>query len=320
MKLKKILSAIAIGLGVSVLSCCAGTSKTPFGNYWNENALTAHEAIHETLVYDISFTKGSTYGYELDYEKGTLTTVLQSSRDEQGNTIYLYTSELSVDVVYKLGESSTTLTDLVKTEVRFRSADKGLTPISAKKSVVSSSPRAVRPTAIEECYTQYNYEFTTTYEGNGGKTTLTRDKDTTKERTTEQSFEIKDEAISYVDNEQLLLALRAMPTSVTSTKLLAYSPFYEKTQSVNVSFKTAEEGKFELSKNGGEKTEQTINYRPVQIQLDERDPGLGQLLWIASSTDSAGKNVHRNVILRHESPLYQGMGTLVYELRSVNYQ
>ncbi len=315
MKTKKILPVIAIGLGVSVLAGCAGTSKTPFGNYWNENALTAHEAIHETLVYDVSFTAGMTYGYELNYKNGTLTTVLQSSRDEQGNTIYAYTSELSVDVVYTLGRETETLTDLVTTEVKFRSADKGLTPISAKKSVVSSSPSTLRPTTIKGCYTQYNYEFTTTYEGDGGKTALTRNG-----KTSEQSFEIKDEAISYVDNEQLLLALRAMPASVSSTKLLAYSPFYGKVQSINVAVNATATADFEFSKNGGEATKQSISYRPVQIQLDEQNSGLGQLLWIASSTDSAGKNVHRNVILRHETPLYQGMGTLVYELRSVHYQ
>lgn len=314
MKMKKILPVVAVALCATVLGGCATTSKTPFGNYWNENALTAHESIHETLVYDVSFNEGTTYGYQLSYEDGKFTTVLQSSRDDKGETIYQYTSELSIKVVYQLGEERAEFSDSVKTDVKFRSADKGLTPISAAKTVVSYSPRAIRPTALENCYSKYEYSFTTTYEGDGGKTVLVRG-----DKTTEQAFDIHDDNCSYVDNEQLLLALRAMPTSVTSTKLLAYSPFTASVQTVNVAFRTAAEGEFEFSKNGGEKTKQTIAYRPAQFQLDEKDSGFAQLVWIANSTDSAGKNAYRNVILRQESPLYHNLGVLVYTLSSVEY-
>lgn len=315
MKMKKIAPIVALALATSLLSGCSTAQKTSFYHYWNYN-VQVMEPIHEELEYAVTFEKGSNYGYELAYE-GTYKTALQSKTTPDGY-IYVYKTELNVDVTYTLGEESTTLTDYVTTEVEFYPMENGLKPISSKKSVKSSSPATANVTKLESCYKLYEYDVATTYEGKGGKVILRQKDNTTGEyQTTEQNFTIDNENLSYLDNEQLLLSLRAMPASLSSARLLAYSPFTASVQKVAVGVGESTESEFEFTKNG-ELVKQTIPYRTVQMQLDEKNPGFAQTAWIAKTT-STNANTNRNVMLRLQTPLYQGLGTLIYTLTSANY-
>ncbi len=316
MKMKKTAAILALALAVSALSGCATEQKTQFGDYWNVQPLV-FEPIDETCVYDVTHNaeNAATYGYKLSYSNGSYTTTLKSGV-ENGQNIYVYTSTLTIDVTYELGEEEPkTFTDTVVSEARFQTAKNGLTPISSKKEVVSHSPVAKNPLTLNNCYQLFEYEYSIAYEGAGGKVTLTQNG-----KTTERSFDIKNDKLSYLDNEQLLLSLRALPTNATSAKVQAYSPFTASVQKVDVTFAQQAEGEFNFSKNGVTPEEkQKIAYRPVQLLLDEKDSGLGQVAWIATSGNTTS-NEHRNVILRLESPVYRGMGTLVYTLSSVLYQ
>ncbi len=310
MTAKKIISIIALALTTSLLTACSGAQKITFNPYWNSDVFSS-ENIHEVLKYDVRFEKGSSYGYELNYV-GSYTTTLQRQTTAEGYYYYLYETELSMDVTYTLGEESTTLTDHVMTEVTFHTAENGLTPISSRKSVVSSSPLPTQnPTSLDDCYQTYAYELTTTYEENTGTVTLTQN-----DKTTEQRFTL-DNDLSYLDNEQLLLSLRAISTSVSSAQLSAYSPFTSSVQKISVSFDNGSEGKFEFYKDGTA-VSQTISYRPVQMQINDKNSGFAQTAWIAKPTNTTS-NTHRNVILRLETPIYQGFGTLIYELTSADY-
>ena len=75
-------------------------------------------------------------------------------------------------------------------------------------------------------------------------------------------------------------------------------------------------------KNGSEeKVKSTITYRPVSMVLDEKNPGATQTAWIAKKPEtSSNSNVNRNVLLRLETPLSYGLGSLVYTLNSATYQ
>lgn len=309
MNAKKITSIIALALTASLLTACSATQKVIFNRCWNYDTLR-FEDIHEVLEYDVSFEEGTSYGYGLNYN-GTYRTELQSQTTPEGYR-YLYTTELITEVTYTLGEESKAIIDRVTTEVQFYPAENGLQPIYSKKSVVSSSPMTTKPTSIEDCYRTYAYEVTTEYEGKQGKSTLTQNG-----KTTEHTFTIDDEKASYLDNEQLLLSLRAMPASVNSTQLLAYSPFTASVQKISVGFGNGAEGEFEYSKNG-ESTKQTIPYRPVQIQINDKNSGFAQTAWIAKAENTTA-NVYRNVMLRLETPLYQGLGKLIYTLTSADY-
>ena len=314
MKLKKLISLSTFALCITALSGCAAPQKTPLGDYWNENALV-FETIHETLVYDVTFQKGASYGYDLAYTNGTYTTILKSGVNENGDNLYIYNTELSLDVTYTLGDQSVVLHDYVTTEVMFLPAKNGLLPLSSKKSIVSHSPLISKPVKLEDCYATFEYQIETTYTENGGETKIF-----TEQAENRHSFTFPNANYYHLDNEQLLLALRAIPSSVSSTRFLSYSPFAKNVQNIAVVYGATAEGEFEFKKNGSaEKIKETISHRSVQIQLDEKDTGFAQKALIATTTDSYA-NKNRNVLLRLETPLYQAIGTFIYQLSSVNYQ
>lgn len=314
MKTKKFIPICALVLSATLLSGCAGgKQKTSFSNYWNQNSLV-FEPIHETLVYDVTFEGNGSDDYTLSYSNGVYKTELKNSTNANGENIYVYKTELSIDVTFTFGEESKTLSDNVTTEVTFL-ADGELRPISSEKSVVSHTPIGSTPSSLEGCYRSFDYQISTTYTEDGGALTLVMD-----ESSLSQEFEIDKNGYSYLDNEQLLLALRAIPASVSSTRLSAYSPFVSRVQDIAVAFAATESKDFSFYKNGStEKVTTNISYRPVQFQLDEKDPGGMQVAWIAAVTN-AYDNQHRNVMLRLQTPIAYGLGSLVYQLSSVSYQ
>ena len=314
MKMKKIASLCAFALSATLLCGCAGAkTKTAFSNYWNQNSLV-FEPIHETLVYDVTFEGSGSDGYTLSYSNGVYKTELKNAVNANGENIYVYKTELSIDVTFTFGEESKTLSDSVTTEVTFL-ANGELRPISSEKSVVSHTPIGSTPSSLEGCYRGFDYQISTSYTEDGGILSLTMDN-----ATSTQEFEIDENGYSYLDNEQLLLALRAIPASVGSTRLSAYSPFVSRVQDIAVVFAATESKDFSFYKNGStEKVTTNIAYRPVQFQIDEKDPGGMQVAWIAAVTN-AYDNQHRNVMLRLETPIAYGLGSLVYNLSSVSYQ
>ena len=181
---------------------------------------------------------------------------------------------------------------------------------------------AASATAIEDCYEQFHYSTKVTYNEDctSGTTTVTQHLTTGETKTKDSSFEIDQGKFSFLDNEQILFALRGMRNSTTSAKVNVYNPFVLSVQKVAVTVNSDVSESFSFYKNGSaEKESFTITYRPVQFVLDEKNPGATQTAWIAKAID-ASKNTHRNVMLQLETPLSYGLGTLVYKLNSVSYQ
>ena len=312
MKNKKIITALALLLSIISLSSCATASKVSFDDFWNINALTP-ESIHETLVYDVTFEGDATsYGYKLDYQNGKYTTELQSTTNEQGQDIYLYKTKLEIDVVYTFGTETATLHDLVTTEVTFLPAGNGLRPLLSKKSCVSHTPFASTPTTLDTCYRVYTYDFETVYTETSGTCTLT-----VGEQKKQNDFEINSSEYNYLDNEQLLLSLRAIPATVSSATFGAYSPFTDSVQKILVGFGAKEEKEFTYTKEGVSVTEK-VSCRPVQYRLDGENTGATQSAFIAV-TDNPSLNHQRNRILYWETPLAYDMGVLKYSLASMTY-
>ncbi|MBR4942607.1 MAG: hypothetical protein IKZ28_01135, partial [Clostridia bacterium] len=242
MKVKRLIPLLALTLCVSAFGGCTNTDeKIPFGNYWNTASLT-NEAINETLVYDVRFdaTPSSLTNYQISYSNGKYTTNLVSAT-ENGQNLYVYTTALTIDVTYSLGGETKTLSDSVTTESRFMTAENALRPISSKKSVVSSSPKNGSAESVDKCYTVYDYEVVTTYAADcaSGTSTVTNNGSENKDANT-YNFEIEQKKFSYLDNEQLPLALRAIPLEKTAPKFLTYSPFVDTVQKISCAFGTEE--------------------------------------------------------------------------------
>ena len=120
------------------------------------------------------------------------------------------------------------------------------------------------------------------------------------------------EKLSYLDNEQLLLALRAFDTSTTSGNVNTYSPFTKATQKIGISFTNEEEASAQLSisENGAEATQKKFKYRKATLSIKATNSGQSQTAWVATE--------NRNVILRLETPYSFNHGKLVYTLKSID--
>ncbi len=300
-------------------ACTDSDKKMDFKNYWKLSSITEGEKVDETLVYGVTFEEGTglqSLGYTLFYGEGSYTTVLKNGDDP---TQYTYTTELTIPVTYTLGDATETFEDKVTTNVSFLDAGNALRPISSTKRVISHTPASSlsSPTELNGCYTSYDYTVVTTYTEEGkGSSTITGGGENGESVTT-PSFKYGKGDYSYLDNEQLLLALRAVGADVSSGTVETYNPFLEKTQKVKLAFDTKTSGEFTHTVNGEALASKNIAYRQATIVLDSKTPGATQTAWIASTMDDSNKNTHRNVMLYLETPLSYSMGTLKYTLQSM---
>ncbi len=320
MSIKKLaITVAAIVCALPLAACTSSSKKVAFGEYWRTD-VNSPQTIDETLTYAVTFEKSNsawTSGYTLDYGTGSYIARLTTKAEESE---YVYTTELSIPVTYTYGDESVTYTDSVITKVRFASA--GLIPISSEKQVVSHSPVNGTPTSLKGCYSAYELEVLTTYQSNGKASSVVTgfsDKGESNERKLDRAndFDYAREDYSYLDNEQLLLALRAFPDSSTSETVETYNPFVDTIQKVKVTLDQKTSQSFpNLKRNGQPLADSNLSFRTVTIGLDESNPGATQTLKIATVTNPTN-NVNRNVILSMTTPLSYGLGSLVYSLTDI---
>lgn len=322
MKAKKLIPLLALTLGLSTLGGCTNSDqKVRFGNYWNVNALDTTKEAKDTemLEYDVTFkgASASLVDYKVDYSNGKYTTHLQYLEEE---SVYVYTTALNITAHYTLNGETKTVEDSITSEIKFRSGEYSLQPISSKKEINASSPISSTPDKAEDCFVKFHYTVETTYNDDCSEgTSVVKNIPTEGEPyVRENDFEIEQKKFSYLDNEQLLFALRGIPNNLSSAKVLVYSPFADAVQKVSMTYASDESAEFTLTKNGTE-AKSLITYRPVSVVLDEENPGATQTAWIAKYEDATA-NKHRNVMLRLETPLSYGLGTLTYTLKSISYQ
>ncbi len=317
MKAKKLVLAVAAILSMTTLfACAASNKKTALYENWKYQTTANSANVDETLVYDVvykSSTGMGTINYSLDYKNGSYTTHLKKTASGD----YEYTTSLTIDVVYTFGETSKTLSDKVETKVVF---DTKFNPKSAEKSVVSNTPNNITITAIEGAYSSFDFTVSTVYEGSTVKTTTTYyttndegERIASEPQTASGAFGQDD--YTYVDNEMVWLALRACANSNTSGSFESFSPFLKKNQQLNYTFSEKTGAEFSYTFNGTKVS--TVEYRPVSLVINDKNPGATQMAWIATTAEDATKNVNRNVILQMSTPLSYYLGELVYDLKSV---
>lgn len=319
MKTKKLLPILAAAIiGATALSgCTSGDSKITFSNNWLKSNINPQESLTETLAYDVSFEKGTGYdslSYDFDYQNGVYTTTLTQRSDGKLE----YTTKLTVDVVYTLenGESKT-VQDVVETYVFFADANNGLTPIKSTKSIVSNTPKKLNSdvTSVSSCYQPVKYSITTDYTDGDG-VCVVQDliiPDGASELKAPKTYKFEmGKKLSYLDNEQLLLGLRAFDSSTTSGKVTTFNAFTSNvTQKVSVSFKSsADSTQLNVTENGEAIAGKNFNYRTATIKYNKQNSGAEQTAWVATE--------NRCVILRLETPLPYEMGKLVYAIKTID--
>ena len=325
MKKKKSFILISAVLSAVLFASCSTSVSTNFSANWYENTgnNTVAPGTNETLVYNVEkkADSGLNSSYSVEYQKGTYTTTLSTEQraNEDGKTelFYSYQTKLEISVQFLFGaEVSEVFNDVLTSKVLFRSTQLGLQPIYSEKEVYSHSPINIAPSSLEGCYAEYHYKVVTEYRDKctAGTATLT---DLSEENGTEQTtnFSISDD-YSYIDNEELLFAIRGMSLT-TSEQLLVYNASTESVQTVKVVPAEEADDEFEFEVDG-QASKKTITYRPVSIAINATNPGATQTAYYAK-TVAATNNTWRNVMLKLETPISYNLGTLVYTLKSASF-
>lgn len=282
----------------------------------------------ETLTYEVSFDDAKGFNeeyYSVTYcpdEKGTYITTLSESAG-----LYTYTTQLTIGVEFsKTGEESVKAVDTVTTTAVFKLAANSLQPVWSEKTVVCHTPKNVDAEQLSQAYTAFDYTVRTEYNEDCTQGTVTytdRGKTLINAETypasTSKNFEINQEKYTYLDNEQLLFAIRGLTNSVLGNAHIVnvFNASTSAVQRVKITPNGEESTKFNFSVNGtpiaGDTDGKAVAYTPVSLSLNENDNGATQTVWYARTTDDAN-NTYRNVILQMQTAISYNIGSLTYKL------
>lgn len=324
MKKIKIIAGLTLLAPLTLLCACGGsTSFALNANWYSDPALTDNSTADqpETLNYKVEFVKpAGEEGFTVDYETGTYVTTLKSERrtlsDGTSETVYVYTTELSIGGYYSMGESkSDRFEDSVTTEAVFRNVNKQLAPISSKRTVSCTAPRQISPETLEEGYRYFNYVYETTYNLELNRATVSYTD--LKEETPEPS--VKELTIgkgaTFLDNEELLFALRG--TNLTSVVTVrSINSLVGQVQTLATANPIATTVELNGATIGGKAGNFTVDAYKVDLAYQTSNPGATQTLWYARP---GTPNSYRGALLCMEVPVMYGLGTLRYTLTNADF-
>ena len=330
---KKLFAALALALStVALASCGASNQKLIFNANWQQQTLKElSDATAEELTYEVKFDKATFMQREyftVEYcgtnnsNPGTYTTKLEYLPE---SSTYRYSMELTIDVTFTLANGqSETQTDTVSSVAIFKKADQSLSPISSRKTVLCHSPNNVSAEKLEHTYTEYNYAFDIeyTYDGNtltGGTVTKTDYIGTLlKTSPVTNDFGVDMKKYTYLDNEQLLFALRGVSAMSGEKTVNTYNASLNAVEEMSITPSSDVKTDFTFSLDGGEASTKEIKYIPVALKSNNKNNQLTQTLWYAKTLES-NNNVYRNVLLKMSVPMHYGLGTLTYTLKDAKF-
>ncbi len=319
MKKRQFTAAVSALLGATLLiSSCSSGSAANFSANWHAGIVnTVVEGTSETLVYNVTqnVETATNSTYSVHYSGGTYTTSL-TTEQRDNKLLYRYHTELSISVQYLFdGQYSEPKTDKVTSTVYFRGVQEGLRPVSSTKEVESRSPSGLSPASLDSAYRDYHYSIQTDYnEDCTAATSVYTDLSTESGDTQTTEFSIGD-GYSYIDNEELLFALRGI-SYASAQQFQVYNASVRRVQNVRVSPSAVKGGTFEFLLSGQPHSNST-DYYSLSISISESNPGATQTAWYAAT--NAANNFYRNVMLRLETPISYNLGSLVYELQSAEF-
>ncbi len=327
--MKKIrLAGLLLLAPLTLLSACSGGTPLSFTANWYRNTAlggSVNDTLEE-LTYEVSFTPAENdSSFSVEYDTGTYTTRLINANialsDGSTKEGYIYTTELTISGRYRLGsEVSEDFSDRVSSSVSFLPVTDGLKPVKSEKEVFSTSPIVSLPETLEGAIETYHYTYAVSYDA--ALTTATAvytdlNAETPAPETREYAI---DGTTTYLDNEQILFALRGLSLSSVATFRTVNSVMGIVTE---VSTGTSTTGPTSLKESvdftmDGTAVKTEIDAVQVPIIYQSTPSGQQQDLVYAATTDT-NNNTYRNVLLRMEVPVLQSLGTLVYRLKEAAF-
>ena len=327
--MKKIrLAGLLLLAPLTLLSACSGGTPLSFTANWYRNTALG-SSVNDTLeelTYEVSFTPAENdSSFSVEYDTGTYTTRLINANialsDGSTKEGYIYATELTISGRYRLGsEVSEDFSDRVSSSVSFLPVTDGLKPVKSEKEVLSTSPIVSLPETLEGAIETYHYTYAVSYDA--ALTTATAvytdlNAETPAPETREYAI---DGTTTYLDNEQILFALRGLSLSSVATFRTVNSVMGIVTE---VSTGTSTTGPTSLKESvdftmDGTAVKTEIDAVQVPIIYQSTPSGQQQDLVYAATTDT-NNNTYRNVLLRMEVPVLQSLGTLVYRLKEAAF-
>ncbi|MBQ9081614.1 MAG: hypothetical protein IJY26_03140 [Clostridia bacterium] len=315
------IAAISCATVFALTACGSATVSTSIAPNWYADTTlnTSISNTYEKLSYKVTYEKGSNEDYQVAYQEGTYTVVLENST-YNNEAVYKLTSSLQIEGSYTLGSDTLSFTDSVASECYFHSAGQALYPLYSKKTVHSTTPLKNNPTSLEDAVAQYEYTMEVTYNlGDNSATSVYTDlKDSSKN--TEQTYSLKDN-LTVLDNESLLFAVRGVSLDAQVTESAYVLNPYNKTQEI-VNIVLAGQGtqakySFKNLDQGDTATkEYTMDVNVVQISRNQTLGGKTVTAYYAAKT---APNDYRCVMVKMENPLSYNMGKLVYTLTEADF-
>ncbi len=311
---------------LTMLCACGGLTPLTFEANWYANTANKENitGTHEQLEYEVTF-EGVSGEFTLSYDKGTYQTELIDSNsitlsDGTVKTGYVYTTELNLTGRYSLnGTAGEDFHDRYVSTVEFLHAGDGLKPVRSRVEAHATAPRSSLPSDIETALVVSDYTVVTEYKADltGAKVTLTG----TQKTGTAEALDIGNEKEinidnngTYLDNEQILFALRGVNLATAST-LRSYDWVEGVIRSISVGSATAADytPHENLTLNGTARTEAIPAYTVSFAYNGGTNTGATRSLTYAR-TASADANTFRNVLLAMDVPVMQNLGTIHYKL------
>ena len=313
---KKKFAFLSLLMPLTLLCACGGTPAIELRANWTKTGEEDITNFTEILTYGVTFESTPQNGVTLEYTPGTYVTSLRTVSDSTlSETVYEYRTELNISGSYQVNDESESFTDSIVATVRFRSLTNSLQPLSSEKHVICTAPTG-RNSSLKEAFVKYDYVYSVTYDNPLNKAHVTYRQSLPKSLTDEEIERTRNVSVkktNFFDNEQLIVALRAMNLSSTLS-FYTINPLDSQlatVKTVAAPETTLETLTFDLD---GANAEYKIGAKKFQFTYSSSYPGQAQTLTFAATTESKTDNKFRNMLLRMDVPVLSDLGTLHYSL------
>lgn len=324
MKKRKFASLLLLAPLALCAACGGGLRRVEFQTNWYRNT-SLGDAIADTieeLEYAVTMSENTPRdGFSATYTDGSYKMYLKNDSvtlDASTREGYVLTSSFQIAVEFSLnGVSTGVMYDSVDTSVEFLPVGDNLKPVHSRKEVISHTPNE-SPADIAYAYTEYHYSYDVEYDDALTVAKVTYTNLLTNEATGEtyepvtQEYDIEGEG-TYLDNEEILFAMRGVNFSSASTFRTFNSTMG---RVLEVSLREAGKDVTEsvsFERNGEQFATEELPAYEVRLGY-EGNIGQGRKIVFAKKSSDTN-NENRNVPLRIESPIVRSLGTLCYTLK-----
>lgn len=350
--MKKTSKLIALGLACASLftiSACGQTKvELNVSSNWYINAnyqsiQPSSLASTEIATYSVKHEAGinPTFSVSYDEENCSLVTTFGATtydwstagvdayKKDKSETVYKYTTTLTLKGEYKFIEDGTTkaFEDEISSVALFRSVGDCLAPVYSKQTVNCTAPNSFNPKNADEMVTSYNYVYETFYNDNVSQATVvyTDNLDATN-NSTQTVGGLDKTPYSLFDNGSLYAVMRAINTqTATAQPISLFIPAEKQVSTYSLTgSETAEladdqtQIKTALITAGMAGADDKIKYNAVNFAKVADMQGANQVAWFAS-VENKQNNLRKGVMLKLMQGVYFGLGTLNYSLKTITF-